>query len=317
MRVRFVRRQARGAFTLVELLTVIIIIGILVSLITAAAIRARLTAKIASVRIDISQLEMALEAYKDKYGEYPPDFSLVNDASCRDYARGAVVRHLRMAFPRYQPLPQFSTLPPDQALWETFRWDLTGGYGIEPAQLDPASALVFWLGGLPELRPLAGQKWIPAGFHADPAHPFRPGQPRTQRLFDFIADHLPAWDNRYPGKPILGYFPPHIEGAPYVYFRARLKEYGYQVGPPVGFVQPYYQPAAGNVCVPYLEDDSAVPRPWYHREKFQIITAGMDGIFGSWDRLTPRKIVAGGVSGEDLDNVSNCAQGRLEDEMAK
>ena len=65
----------RRAFTLIEMLTVIVIIGILASLITAAAIRAAPAVKNFAVRKEISDLQQALEAYKIKYSEYPPDFA--------------------------------------------------------------------------------------------------------------------------------------------------------------------------------------------------------------------------------------------------
>ena len=66
--------MSRKAFTLVELLVVITIIGILTGLVTAAAVAARRRAKIATVVMEVKQLESACQAYKEKFGEYPPDF---------------------------------------------------------------------------------------------------------------------------------------------------------------------------------------------------------------------------------------------------
>ena len=84
-------------FTLVELLVVIAIIGILAALTVPAVQRARIAAKNAAIAIDISQLDMALKAYKEKFGEYPPDFAGVDDSlgtTARTAAQNAVVRHL-------------------------------------------------------------------------------------------------------------------------------------------------------------------------------------------------------------------------------
>ena len=58
--------SAPRAFTLVEMLVVITIIGILAGVVTAAAIRARIAAKNGVIAMDISQLDMALKNYKEK-----------------------------------------------------------------------------------------------------------------------------------------------------------------------------------------------------------------------------------------------------------
>ncbi len=67
------KRTLRHGFTLVEMLVVVAIIGILAGLITAAATVAIKTAKKAVITMEFTQLDQALKAYKDKYGEYPPD----------------------------------------------------------------------------------------------------------------------------------------------------------------------------------------------------------------------------------------------------
>jgi len=112
--------RPRHAFTLVELLVVITIIGILAGLITAAAVNARRAAKRAVIRTEISELEMAIEKYKTEYGEYPPDFfglQFPDGSNMRCEARRAVLRHLRKRFrvtrfPPTRPLrgKRFATL---------------------------------------------------------------------------------------------------------------------------------------------------------------------------------------------------------------
>ncbi|MGQ9576010.1 MAG: type II secretion system protein [Thermoguttaceae bacterium] len=314
MRVRRDLPARRQAFTLVELLTVIVIIGILAGLVTAVAIRARAKAKEAAVRTEIAQLETALEAYKFKYGEYPPDFTFVShqDPSLRGIGRKAILRHLRSTFPRYLP-------PDDGAAWKRFSDDLRNYYHFDPGALDPAAALVFWLGGLPEVLPGPGEKWGPAGFHADPQNPFKPGQPRTEPFFDFSADRLAPWN---PGPESFRFTPPYIDGAPYVYFRARRDttsgrfEYGIATGStPETFAVCQCQHGSNGTCVPYLQRPWSIggPEPWYQPKKYQIITAGMDNVFGDMRLL--RVLPSGDLSNFDLDNITNFAPGRLEDEI--
>jgi general secretion pathway protein G len=59
------------AFTMIELLMVMIIIGILTSLVTTGAFRAIRSAKEDRARSDIAALEAALERYKLDTGQYP------------------------------------------------------------------------------------------------------------------------------------------------------------------------------------------------------------------------------------------------------
>jgi prepilin-type N-terminal cleavage/methylation domain-containing protein len=328
-------KSVRQGFTLVELLTVIVIIGILLSLLTGAVVRARNTVKRAAIKVDLNEFEMALEQYKNTYGEYPPDFT--------DSA--AVTRHLRKAFPRYDHTE--------------FTNDLSV-YGIDAADLDPASALVFWLGGLPESVPAGSDQWIPAGFHSDPAHPFQPGGPRTKPFFTFVTDpdkeRFEQEDSQ--GRP-LRYYPntsAGVQGCPYVYFRARRLangryEYGRLVdtdsdGTP-DIVRPLrYTHATGQIAIPYVGSNPDDPDPlseteaermkinlaageeylrrWRNPQTFQILAPGLDSEFGAGGedsagdptlfRYTKR---GGGFSadGADFDNIANFSEGILEDEI--
>lgn len=68
-----------GAFTLIEVLVVISIIGILAALITTGAGYAARTKKISLAKGQLAQFELAIDNYKEKLGHYPPDNT--NDAS--------------------------------------------------------------------------------------------------------------------------------------------------------------------------------------------------------------------------------------------
>lgn len=68
-------RSAR-AFTLVELLVVMAVIGLLAALTFPAVQGARIAMLRARAKSEMVQLETAIERYKDKLGHYPPDTRL-------------------------------------------------------------------------------------------------------------------------------------------------------------------------------------------------------------------------------------------------
>ncbi len=322
-----------AGFTLVEMLTVIVIIGILAGLISAAAIYARARAREAATFTQIKQLEASLMQYKNEYGEFPPDFWGLNDATnpaLQQKAQQDLRRHLRKRWPKYaagaDPVAQFAA-------------DLTAA-GLDPTKLDPASALVFWLGGLPEEAPSG--LWKPAGFHADEEHPFQYGQPRTGPMFEFDPKKI---TNDTVG--VLRYYMDGPDSSPVVYFRAQRDpnngrfEYGMISGAafvPMSYVHfndndPDPKVNRSNIAVPYLDGDpqAGVPldpsvaanrRAWRNPETFQIIHPGLDGIFGnsrnsSGNTNLFRFTISGqgfSANGGDFDNITNFAP-KLESEI--
>ena len=146
-----------GGFTLVEILTVIVIIGILAGIAIPAVTRALGTAKDAAIRTEIDVMSQAMESYKLKFGDYPPDFT--------DWA--VVERHFRKAFPNIDNnelriLAQFTHY--DSSLNRT----TSGGpadprtstaFSHYPHAIDRAEAIVFCLGGYSQdkKRPFTGE----------------------------------------------------------------------------------------------------------------------------------------------------------------
>ncbi len=289
-------RGARTGFTLVEMLVVIVIIGILASFILGAVIHARQTARKAVIRTEVSQFQTSLDNYRTEYGEYPADFFGINHPTpeIRLQARNDVIRHLRKAFPRYVPgqIRKQGTNPnPDGRLdnsdFEEFANDVYYAYNraIDPLYFDPASALMFFLCGLPD--GVSGDM-TPAGFHADPTMPFKPGRPRTELLFEvdperFAASEPDPFDNTR--KRYMRFYPADVlDAAPYVYFKSRRCRFSggrYEYGWPddddpsqaTQLVPAYYMHGPGmgeNVCAPCLDeypgdapywDDSTNPPP--------------------------------------------------------
>jgi len=319
----FRAKPPRRGFTLTEILIVIVIIGMLMALLLPAINAARTRAKEAVIKIDLSQLEAALEHYKDTYGDYPPDFFGVQDEfpdEIRKPARAAVLRHLRKAFPRIH----VSSGP---NAWDEFCDHFNNHHtpnfpaNLRFQDLSPASALVFWLGGLPDAsfdpsNNILSSKRL-RGFSANPQHPFASEGSRRKKLFDFDETRLRGFDddeNVPPADRKWERWPMYSAAntkVPYVYFKSRHKEYAFDTsGDGSGPVHPFFcafdeskhrlidgaaqwaarQPTGtdANICVPYLRDvkgsdPSATisERMWNKEDSFQIIAPGVDEAFGN------------------------------------
>jgi prepilin-type N-terminal cleavage/methylation domain-containing protein len=172
--------RARGGFTMVELLMVILIIGILVSLGLVGYSVAMRRGREAQIQSELTQLATALENFKGKYGAYPPAMRAltvlagdVDDFNTSERAK--FTRQLTRMFPRYTPTDTWDhagdtadTPPADGArdfydCWNQIRQvtrstelgQSAGGPlvfnddGLDIRLLDPAESLVFWLGGFP------------------------------------------------------------------------------------------------------------------------------------------------------------------------
>jgi prepilin-type N-terminal cleavage/methylation domain-containing protein len=272
-------RKDRAGFTLVEMLVVVLIIALLAGLISAAAIRARNRGKVTAVAMEINQLSMALQQYKAQFGEYPPDFTGIDQVrlgSADLAAKQLVLTHISKAFPHL--VLSGSTV---ELRWRSLRTEIANHTNprvdIFFVNLNPSTALRFWLGGMSDAQ---GR---PIGFSKDPAHPFDNTTPsRIGPFFEFDPDPL-----RLPSQPAaeLGrYYPSGVvpgNGQPYVYLRAELgqpqpkREY-YSYIP--GNTPPYlFKQGASSGAKPYWDQRTM---GWVNPESFQILCCGLDGRFG-------------------------------------
>ncbi len=216
-------RMAHRGFTLVELLVVITIIGILIALVSTAVASAMTTAREASILTEINSMASALETYKNDYG-VPPDFSPYDPGSDQNwsvaggpeqtYGQVVVAKHLNKRFS--------SSVIFDIA---SVQAGVQAAYGLSFSSLDPAEALVFWLGGFSDV---ANSRLL--GFNADKGFPLNPGGVRTDPLYDFDPTRLAdqdgdGWFEYYPDDPDTS--------LPYVYFASRGDE-SYAPLPPLG-----------------------------------------------------------------------------------
>jgi len=290
MRAAHRKRRDRRSFTLVELLTVVTILGILVSLITAAAYRATVKAKQTKITLELKQLEMAAQAHRDRCGALPPDFT--NSA--------VATRHLKRAFPLAASFP-----------------DITGQ--------SPVTALTFWLGGVYDTQE---RRFI--GFSPNPRDPFdieyltaNSGatlntEGRIGPFFEFDAERVAVPASAYDlpnARYKLGarYYPPSPDNptSPYVYFRAENGDY----------TDNYWdRDASGtlnNADVAPLRDGrvAATPRPWINPDSFQIICGGLDGIIGTGTNFPDGSAEDPYTAYDDdrWDDQANFLQGTFED----
>jgi len=84
----------RRAFTLLELLVVISIIGILVAIGLPALMAAKKASKEKACRASISNIETALGSYEAKFGDYPPSGDFVKGANTLNQGGESLVWHL-------------------------------------------------------------------------------------------------------------------------------------------------------------------------------------------------------------------------------
>ncbi len=254
-------------FTLVEVLTVIVIIGILAALLVPAVMGAISRAKSAAMRMEVDGLSQAVEAYQLKYGDYPPDFS--------DWGR--VVRHYKKIFPDIQ----------------TSELQALGTLSSNGAAIDPAEALVWGLGGF------SSDSELP---FTGPGGPLSGGvnaysSDRENSMFDFPL-------NISVSSSDGDIFPEYREGAdmaPYVYFNAQTyfaqvdndgdrnadDFNGYQTG---SIGNDFF--AGIRPVLSAVPTSSGAPQ-FVNPKTFQIHAPGLDGQYGShYRQVSGSEIVA-------------------------
>lgn len=228
--------------------------------------------------MEVANLVKALEAYKLEFGEYPPDFTTGEPVA-------EINRHLMRNFRYRNPnLDDPSKL---------------AAYPVDLTRLDPMEALYFWL----------------RGFSPDVQRPIS-GQGERKKWFAFEQTRLTDRD----GDLHPEYVPPRGNDIPYLYYRHQT------------YVQATnWAPLASNagiqLAMPYRSEVSSVaaaaakasaspdqPQVFFaNPETFQIISAGLDGEFGTGGGLYPG---GQGYTPADRDNITSISQAStLEDDI--
>lgn len=314
--VRCTHPTAPRGFTLVELLVVIAIIGILVGLTIPAVQVVRRHAKNFAISSDLKQFEMACQEYKNKFGEYPPDFSEINTVP----GQSVVLRHLARAFPRYQPGPPGG--------WNGFVADVQTRWTVNLAAFTPREALVFWLGGQPIVSGTGAVTGF-AGFSANPQNPFESIATSPSRIGPFF-EFDPSRVGYIAATRACHYWPQGINvdqtlasldtmSGAIVYFRAENGLYMAAAGPKTT------KDIGDTATTPdvYAAGDTRLGFPatataWINPKSFQIFSSGQDVRYSTPIPPGGLQFPTGGnydPDGRTYDDITNFSNGTLESNM--
>ncbi len=168
----------RSAFSLIELVVVILVIAILSSLLLIGVQAAVGRAREASVGVEVKNLEQGIKEFQGKFSisDYPPSGLILceNDtlwAANSTAANNALIRHLWPQFLQSTGVPYFNVENDSMhAGFDAYEQDINGdGDHTDVIYLNGAECLVFFLGGIMESGPTG---FIPHGFSANPRNPF-------------------------------------------------------------------------------------------------------------------------------------------------
>jgi general secretion pathway protein G len=320
MKLAHTRRDGRRGFTLVELLVVFAIISVLVSLISAAVWKSMIMASRVRARSEISQLAVALENFKAKYGFYPPSRLMLLESLSfypsnpppGSLASDSIEFLLRM-FPKASTAWS-NTNPANGPVG--INWSGRAGYnGPNPSAFPPIlegdQCLVFFLGGIPDN--FSGSTNC-TGFSTNPFDPsfhIRNGGDTLPPFFEFDSSRLvPPHGQMTVHRPFsYSYFDTYRQ-RPYAYFSSGKSRNNYN-----RYFGTYHNsdcasllvipnsPLSGSVW-PYAEGTSTAgpltpsTLSYLNPSSFQILTAGADGLFGTGTVLAPK--IGGGINASPL-----------------
>jgi prepilin-type N-terminal cleavage/methylation domain-containing protein len=261
--------QARTAFTLVEMLTVIVIISLLAALIVPAVMSAIKTARQGAMKMEVTNLAMALENYRNQMGEYPPDFS----QPTWQLKQAAINAHLSRAYRQRNLSRDYNgRIPGGSNSAGQNLGDLLTQADLDA--LNPTNALWFWL----------------RGFSPDPQRPVTGSGNRTAS-YEFKDTQL--W--RDPTSPFAVRYAPSQDSqrAPYLYYRANTAAPGLEYA--LADLWSYDSGSSDQKSLALPSGTQVtMPRPYFSNkggvityaepQKFQIICAGLDGTYGQGGR---------------------------------
>ncbi len=332
-------RRAPAAFTLLELLIAIAIIGILASLILTVAGAANIKARNAQVGVDIADLAKGIAAFKQKYGVEPPSRVTLYEQASGWNSDPRSMGIIRQIWPQFDFTYAAEGGQIDINGDGFFDGDGTTNATAGAIPLSGTECLVFFLGGVPGnpagtfpnhyFRNPVAPAGAPSGFSPNPADPFGvmniPANtpPRTvvgtnrERFAEFSFDRLFLYVPN-PATPatqhVVNTYKDTLPGQsqPYLYLSSYNGQ-GYDVANelpagPVGnqtFVDVYRSGPNGPT--------TSSPSPPWNPNSYQIISPGADTLYGTggeYESGDSKGLLIGTRSGE-RDNITNFSTGTL------
>ncbi|MCA9128566.1 MAG: prepilin-type N-terminal cleavage/methylation domain-containing protein [Planctomycetales bacterium] len=321
------RTRLPHGFTLVEVLVVIAIIGLLVGLLVPAIGMVSKSIREKAIAMEVTTLSDAINKYEQKYNDLPPDGASLP----------ILQRHLLKAFPQ-MAASELALLTTDVFPGTSTPLVNNFGNGSAIGVMDPAEAIVFFLGGFSEdpqfpFSGVGGPIYITDGngvqqtsgsitpanrgsvqYNPDrnnPLYDFKQGQ----MTLDVIGGITASTDEgELLGNPavndLLPAYRPSGQRAPYVYFDHRT--YAFPVGSATFYN--HYTLADHGACRPYRSDDINTKVPVtpananaYYRfmaeKSFQLISAGLDDSYGGipWNGIGGGPVFYRFPSGRSID----------------
>jgi general secretion pathway protein G len=280
--------QHRRAFTLIELLIVLAIIGILAGLLLSGVFGIFGSARVTQVTAEISSLEKAVQDFKLRLGVEPPSYFVFYENG-PGWPTTPAARQSRAFLMRAWPDYDFA------------QRDINGnGVNTDVITLQSTEALVFFLGGPGALNttlPVNQRQLL--GFSVNPTNPFVAGGQRigpflefdTSRLVDIDADGRPEYLDPIPGQTLPYLYFSSYEGAGYRPFGlnntadmagvAQVDDEILRLGGATGndVISSIYLTNDSNWAMPALRPLAAASE-FINPKTFQIISAGQDFAFG-------------------------------------
>lgn len=280
--------DTRGAFTLIELMVVIAIIGILAGLVMVVAGKVKDNMGVTQARSDMSQLKAALDNFKSEIGVYPPSrIRLYQTFAAQLADTSAKSQDAIFVLTKIAP-----RIADSSSAWTAsgITW---GGSGSGPWDLEGDQCLVFFLGGWQTLS-----SGIPGcqGFSSDPRNPWQApsaaGETRKGAYFTFppaklVSLHTSATTASPGSNAFFSFLDSYgtSNGAgsavgsskPYAYFSAGRGSNNYNRNYNASTFA--FSDCNGLAVWPYAQDTSSTPNRYWNGDSFQIICAGKDQAF--------------------------------------
>ncbi len=326
----------RSAFTLIEMMVVVIIIAVLAGLLLPALGRARTSANEARVVVEIKGLESGIAAFKAKYGCEPPSSFILylNQAGwSSDPTNMAIVRQIWPQFDFTMGAGSGTTFP---AFWTNIQKQVNGNPAVP---MNSGECLLFFLGGV---VPAQGANQMPQGFAKNPAYPFSPPSVSANRegpFFDFSdvvrvkdidGNGVNEWYDQLPNqsKPYL-YFSsyegrgynlnelPNNGSSSYTIASFPSLHDMYRVSPTAATAAQYPPSSRSTNANGSVVASGSQLLPPQKPQSFQIISPGYDGEYGFggiFNATLPNSGLTDGSGNPDIlayDNLTNFNGGRL------